>query len=345
MSNVETNLIKPFPVAFSGHTLKYEIECICKIFLPMRKFTFLYDTTQLPEDAEEGAVLILEQLGEQSRFWVQVQYRGQVMEQEQQFPACSPETEKQLCEYRFSAMLFRLLEEITDLHPAWGLLTGIRPVKKVQPLLGQGLSKAEVCEKLHEKYWIAPEKLSLVYDTAMVQQPLLEKTPKHGISLYVSIPFCPTRCSYCSFVSHSIAQAQNLIPAYLEKLCEELKIWGQLVREQELLVDTVYFGGGTPTSLTAAQLEQVMTAVQENIHLSPVREYCVEAGRPDTITSEKLETLRRFGVDRISVNPQTMQDHVLETIGRKHTTAQTVEAFRMARAAGFENINMDLIAA
>ena len=344
MSNVETNLIKPFPVAFSGHTLKYEIECICKIFLPMRKFTFLYDTTQLPADAEEGAVLILEQLGEQSRFWVQVQYRGQVMEQEQQFPACSPETEKQLCEYRFSAMLFRLLEEITDLHPAWGLLTGIRPVKKVQPLLGQGLSKAEVCEKLHEKYWIAPEKLSLVYDTAMVQQPLLEKTPKHGISLYVSIPFCPTRCSYCSFVSHSIAQAQNLIPAYLEKLCEELKIWGQLVREQELLVDTVYFGGGTPTSLTAAQLEQVLTAVQENFDLSHLREYCVEAGRPDTITSEKLETLRRFGVDRISVNPQTMQDHVLETIGRKHTTAQTVEAFRMARAAGFENINMDLIA-
>ena len=344
MSNVETNLIKPFPVAFSGHTLKYEIECICKIFLPMRKFTFLYDTTQLPAGAEEGAVLILEQLGEQSRFGVQVQYRGQVMEQEQQFPACSPETEKQLCEYRFSAMLFRLLEEITDLHPAWGLLTGIRPVKKVQPLLGQGLSKAEVCEKLHEKYWIAPEKLSLVYDTAMVQQPLLEKTPKHGISLYVSIPFCPTRCSYCSFVSHSIAQAQNLIPAYLEKLCEELKIWGQLVREQELLVDTVYFGGGTPTSLTAAQLEQVLTAVQENFDLSHLREYCVEAGRPDTITSEKLETLRRFGVDRISVNPQTMQDHVLETIGRKHTTAQTVEAFRMARAAGFENINMDLIA-
>ena len=344
MSNVETNLIKPFPVAFSGHTLKYEIECICKIFLPMRKFTFLYDTTRLPADAEEGAVLILEQLGEQSRFWVQVQYRGQVMEQEQQFPACSPETEKQLCEYRFSAILFRLLEEITDLHPAWGLLTGIRPVKKVQPLLGQGLSKAEVCEKLHEKYWIAPEKLSLVYDTAMVQQPLLEKTPKHGISLYVSIPFCPTRCSYCSFVSHSIAQAQNLIPAYLEKLCEELKIWGQLVREQELLVDTVYFGGGTPTSLTAAQLEQVLTAVQENFDLSHLREYCVEAGRPDTITSEKLETLRRFGVDRISVNPQTMQDHVLETIGRKHTTAQTVEAFRMARAAGFENINMDLIA-
>ena len=260
------------------------------------------------------------------------------------FPACSPETDKQLCEYRFSAMLFRLLEQITDLHPAWGLLTGIRPVKKVQPYLGKGYTKAEVCEKLHEKFWISPEKLSLVYDTAIVQQPLLEKTPKRGISLYLSIPFCPTRCSYCSFVSHSIEQAHKLIPGYLEKLCEELVIWGQLVREQELLVDTVYFGGGTPTSLTAEQLEQVLTAVQDNFDLSHLREYCVEAGRPDTITPEKLKTLKRFGVDRISVNPQTMQDSVLETIGRKHTTAQTVEAFRMARAAGFDNINMDLIA-
>ena len=344
MPNVETNLTKPFPVVFSGHTLKYEIECICKIFLPIRKFTFLYDTAQLPEDAEEGAVLTLEQQGSQSRFFVRVQYLGKTLEQEQFFPACSPETDKQLCEYRFSAMLFRLLEQITDLHPAWGLLTGIRPVKKVQPYLGKGYTKAEVCEKLHEKFWISPEKLSLVYDTAIVQQPLLEKTPKRGISLYLSIPFCPTRCSYCSFVSHSIEQAHKLIPGYLEKLCEELVIWGQLVREQELLVDTVYFGGGTPTSLTAEQLEQVLTAVQDNFDLSHLREYCVEAGRPDTITPEKLKTLKRFGVDRISVNPQTMQDSVLETIGRKHTTAQTVEAFRMARAAGFDNINMDLIA-
>ena len=135
-------------------------------------------------------------------------------------------------------MLFRLLEQITDLHPAWGLLTGIRPVKKVQPYLGKGYTKAEVCEKLHEKFWISPEKLSLVYDTAIVQQPLLEKTPKRGISLYLSIPFCPTRCSYCSFVSHSIEQAHKLIPGYLENLCEELVIWGQLVREQDLLVDT-----------------------------------------------------------------------------------------------------------
>ena len=324
----ETKTPKPFPIVFSGHTLKYEIECICKIFLPIRKFTFSYDATELPADAEEGAVLTLEQLESSTRFYVQVRYLGQKLEQTQDFPPCFPESEKQLCEYRFSAILFRLLEQITDIHPAWGLLTGIRPVKKVQPLLEQGLSKEEVCQKLHEKYWISPEKLSLVYDTALVQQPLLANTPKHGISLYLSIPFCPTRCSYCSFVSHSIAQAHQLIPGYLEKLCEELKLWGQLVREQGLLVDTVYFGGGTPTSLTAPQLAQVLTAVQENFDLSHLREYCVEAGRPDTITPEKLKTLKQFGVDRISVNPQTMNQETLDIIGRRHTVEETKQALR-----------------
>lgn len=344
MPNVETNLTKPFPVVFSGHTLKYEIECICKIFLPIRKFTFLYDTAQLPEDAEEGAVLTLEQQGSQSRFFVRVQYLGKTLEQEQFFPACSPETDKQLCEYRFSAMLFRLLEQITDLHPAWGLLTGIRPVKKVQPYLGKGYTKAEVCEKLHEKFWISPEKLSLVYDTAIVQQPLLEKTPKRGISLYLSIPFCPTRCSYCSFVSHSIAQAKHLMPEYIRLLCRELEIWGDIIQKLQVTVDTIYFGGGTPTSISAEALEQLLQTVVRVFDLSKVREFCVEAGRPDTITREKLEVLKRYGVDRISVNPQTMEDAVLQQIGRKHTSAQIAEAFQLAREIGFTNINMDLIA-
>lgn len=345
MTNHANNLRQPFPIALCGHTLKYEIECICKIFLPTTKFTFFYETTELPEGADEGAVLTLEQLaGEQTCFFVRVQYRGQKVEKTQLFPKCDPVKDKSLCEHRFSAILYRILEQQTDLHPAWGLLTGIRPVKKVQPLLEQGLSKKEICQKLHEQYWIAPEKAQLTYNTAIVQQPLLEQTPEHAISLYVSIPFCPTRCSYCSFVSHSVEQAYQLIPDYLNKLCEELVIWGEMVHELGLTIDTVYFGGGTPTSLTAGQLEQVLSAVQNNFDLSHLREYCVEAGRPDTITAEKLAVLRKFNISRISVNPQTMQDAVLETIGRKHTTAQTIEAFQLARKAGFDNINMDLIA-
>lgn len=345
MTNNQTAAPKPFPIALCGHTLKYEIECICKIFLPVTKFAFFYDMAFLPEGETDGAILTLEQPDEeQTRFFVQVTYHGTTLDETQIFPKCDPVQEKALCEYRFSAMLFRILEQLTDLHPAWGLLTGIRPVKKVQPLLEQGLSKEQVCETLREQYWIAPEKAELTYNTAVVQQPLLLETPKNAVSLYVSIPFCPTRCSYCSFVSHSVEQAYKLIPDYLDKLCEELAIWGDMVRELGLTIDTVYFGGGTPTSLTAEQLEQVLSAVQKNFDLSHLREYCVEAGRPDTITAEKLAVLRQYDISRISVNPQTMQDSVLETIGRKHTTQQTIEAFRLAREAGFDNINMDLIA-
>ncbi|MGN1404471.1 MAG: coproporphyrinogen dehydrogenase HemZ, partial [Ruminococcus sp.] len=300
MTNNQTAAPKPFPIALSGHTLKYEIECICKIFLPVTKFAFIYDMASLPEGETDGAVLTLEQPNEeQTRFFVQVTYHGTTLNDTQIFPKCDPVQEKALCEYHFSAMLFRILEQLTDLHPAWGLLTGIRPVKKVQPLLEQGLSKEQVCEKLREQYWIAPEKAELTYNTAVVQQPLLLETPKNAVSLYVSIPFCPTRCSYCSFVSHSVEQAHKLIPDYLDKLCEELAIWGDMVWELGLTIDTVYFGGGTPTSLTAEQLEQVLSAVQKNFDLSHLREYCVEAGRPDTITAEKLAVLRKYDISRI----------------------------------------------
>lgn len=344
MQNKEQPTIQPFPVALCGHTLKYEIECILKIFIPATKFDFLYEAATLPADTEKGAVLTLSQEEQQTVFTVSVWYKGQSQTKTESHPSCDPITEKSHCEYIFSTILYRILEQLTDLHPAWGLLTGIRPVKKVQPFLEQGLSEDEICQKLHAQYWIAPEKLTLAYQTAIVQQPLLRETPKHAVSLYVSIPFCPTRCSYCSFVSHSVEQAHRLIPDYLNRLCDELAIWGKMVRELHLTIDTVYFGGGTPTALTAPQLEQVLAAVAQNFDLSHLREYCVEAGRPDTITMEKLEVMRKYQVSRISVNPQTMQDSVLETIGRRHTTQQTKDAFALARKAGFDNINMDLIA-
>lgn len=337
--------IQPFPVALFGHTLKYEIECILKLFLPATRFAFLYDTQSLPESSSEGAVLSLSETKDHSSvFSVCILVNGQQRNAVEKRTYCNPVLEKAACEYQFSKMLYRLLENVTDLHPAWGLLTGIRPVKKVQPLLAQNMTQKEIFRFLSDTYWITPEKIQLAYDTAMVQQPLLLQTPKNAISLYISIPFCPTRCSYCSFVSHSVEQAQKLIPDYLNRLCDELAIWGELVTAFGLKIDTVYFGGGTPTALSAKQLEQVLTAVDRNFSLENVREYCVEAGRPDTITAEKLAVMKQHHITRISVNPQTMQNHVLETIGRKHTAEQTVTAFQMARAAEFDNINMDLIA-
>jgi oxygen-independent coproporphyrinogen-3 oxidase len=162
----------------------------------------------------------------------------------------------------------------------------------------------------------------------------------------VSIPFCPTRCSYCSFVSHSIGteNARKLVPQYVEKLCEEIQFTAKKAKENGLVLTTVYWGGGTPTTLDADQLDKVLTAIEDNFDLSKCQEYTVEAGRPDTITQEKLHILKKHGVNRISINPQTFNDDVLKEIGRKHTTALTVEKYNLAREIGFDSINMDLIA-
>ncbi|MFR0881480.1 MAG: coproporphyrinogen dehydrogenase HemZ [Oscillospiraceae bacterium] len=164
------------------------------------------------------------------------------------------------------------------------------------------------------------------------------------ISVYISIPFCPTRCSYCSFISHSMDSAKKLIPDYVRYLCREIEITGKIINELGLKTDTVYFGGGTPTSLEASQLKIITDKLAECIDISSVREYNIEAGRPDTITAEKLKVIKNAGVTRISVNPQTLNDNVLKIIGRRHSAEDTIKAFYMARDIGFDNINMDLIA-
>ena len=226
------------------------------------------------------------------------------------------------------------------------MVTGIRPVKKVNELLERGLGKAEIFSALKEKYFVSDEKLELACRTAVTQAEALKALDKRSYSLYVSVPFCPSRCSYCSFVSHSIesAGAKKLLPDYVKKLCEEIAQTAEIAEELGLRLDTIYIGGGTPTALSAEQLEAVMSAVKKNFDISKIREYTVEAGRSDTITEKKLEIIRDFGATRISVNPQTMNDSVLEAIGRRHTAKDVVSAFEAARRLGFGNINMDVIA-
>ncbi len=343
-----------FPIVLAGHSLKYEIECIAKIFLPCQSFQFLFPDADADNPLPAGEVGIfcrLTQSSDATLFYVQttLHQNGETLLDVRTIPPCDPTNsrkEKKRCESVFGDMLFVQLQRLTGIDPPWGTLTGIRPIQKIQPLLRAGVPKAEIFQQLQEQYRVHPEKIRLAYDTAVVQEPLLRATPEKSVSLYLSIPFCPSRCSYCSFVSHAITapSAAKRIPAYVEKLCEELIIWGDIVRRLGLRVDTVYVGGGTPTVLSSQQIEKILTAVQENFDLSSLREYCVEAGRPDTITPEKFQVMRQFGVDRVSVNPQTMQQDVLDRVGRQHTVAQTVEAFQMAREAGFQNINMDLIA-
>lgn len=336
---------QPFRVVLYGHTLKYEIECILKVFIPATKFAFYYEDTAPLQSCERAAFLQLKQGKQFTWFFCTVWHQGERKRCAVKLPRCNPETDKQTCEYQFSRMLFACLQPLTGLEVPWGLLTGIRPVRKVINMMAEtGLSQEAVMEQLRTKYLVSEEKLDLLRHTVAVQQPLLQQTPPCSIGLYISIPFCPTRCSYCSFVSHSIEQAKHLMPDYIRLLCKELEIWGQMVKDLQVTVDTIYFGGGTPTSISADDLRQLLETVQRVFDLSQIREYCVEAGRPDTITREKLEVLYEYGVDRISINPQTMQDAVLQRIGRQHTAGEIVKAFQMAREIGFININMDLIA-
>ncbi len=250
---------------------------------------------------------------------------------------------KQL-EHKFAALLYGLLSQLTGLTPQWGVLTGIRPVRLFLTQMENGLDEPALRRHFIGERQVSEERFQLALDTARIERPLLSRLSERDFSLYVSIPFCPTRCAYCSFVSHSIGRAAKLIPAYLDRLCEELADLARIVSELGLRLRTVYFGGGTPTSLTAEQLARLMDTISDLFDLSGLWEYTVEAGRPDTVTAEKLRTIRSHGAHRISINPQTLEEGVLREIGRRHTSAQLLEAYQMARSEGFDSINMDLIA-
>ena len=206
------------------------------------------------------------------------------------------------------------------------------------------MSKSEIYDILQNEYLVSAEKCDIAYMTAMTQENIIKKLSDKTFSLYISIPFCPTRCSYCSFVSQSIENCESLIPEYVDNLCREIRYTATLVNKIGLILDTVYFGGGTPTTLSAQQLSRIMDAVSSSFDMSNVREYTVEAGRPDTITAEKLDILKRKGCTRLSVNPQSLSDSVLEAIGRKHTAKQFFDSYRLAVNTGFGSVNTDIIA-
>ncbi|MBQ9515795.1 MAG: coproporphyrinogen dehydrogenase HemZ, partial [Ruminococcus sp.] len=188
------------------------------------------------------------------------------------------------------------------------------------------------------------EKTALAKTVAANQGAIISRSGRRSFSLYVSIPFCPTRCNYCSFVSQSIEKAKKLIDEYLPLLLNEIRYTSQLARQLNLRLESVYIGGGTPTTLSAEQLDLLLSEIEADFDMSRCVEFTVEAGRPDTVTREKLLALKRHAVTRISINPQTFSDTVLQAIGRRHTTQQTLDAFYLARELGFDNINMDLIA-
>ena len=239
---------------------------------------------------------------------------------------------------------YRAAVELTGRRPAWGALTGVRPVKLPTRAMEGGMTPAQAEKELRQRYDVSPLRRRLAMDCAKASLAVKREQGPRDLSLYLGIPFCPSRCAYCSFISADVKGCLKLVEPFLETLREEIALSGELTRQAGMRVRSVYVGGGTPTTLSAEQLTEVLSALGQAFDLSSCEEYTVEAGRPDTITREKLSALRRAGADRVSVNPQTLRDEVLAAIGRRHTAEQVLSAYALAREAGFAAVNMDLIA-
>ena len=237
--------------------------------------------------------------------------------------------------------IYRFLEKETGKSPKWGILTGIRPVKLAGEMTDK-IGPEDTLKSLKEDYLLHNEKSTLITDILGYQRKLLGKPAHDSLSMYIGIPFCPTRCLYCSFTSNQVKKPE--IDRYLEALHKEIEYCGLKLRERNDVLESLYIGGGTPTTLDEFQLAELLEKVKNSFDLSNLKEFTVEAGRPDTITPEKLKVIKDYGVGRISINPQSMKQGTLDLIGRAHTTEQTLDAFRMAREAGIECINADLIA-
>ena len=312
-----------------SHPFRYEMEALCRMFLHGRELKITEEAEIPPKEDYIYTAL------EGDEITVKAKIDGKYAE--------AKRTAENEHARNMELAVFGVLTEILSIRPKWGVLTGIRPVKLAMQLHDMGLSEEEIRKKLKEERLVSDEKLDLRLTTIEHELEIRASSRPNSVSLYISIPFCPSRCSYCTFTSHSVEKAAKLIPQYVELLCDELKDIAVLIDEIGLHLETVYMGGGTPTVLTAKQLDRVLSTVNESFDMTGVRELTVEAGRPDTITAEKLAVLKKNGVGRISINPQTMDDEVLAAIGRKHTAEDVKNAFALAKTFGFDSINMDLI--
>ncbi len=326
-----------------GHRFNYELEKLTRLFFPFERVDFAQKGEGIPIN-DLFATAFVEEKSNNFYLSASAGIGGKTVEKKVKFSLCDITAnlpEKEL-EHRLAALLFECYVGLTGYRPDWGILTGIRPAKLYRRF-EQALDTAGADQYFKDRFLISNKKLKLLKATAKSEDEIILKSRPGCISVYVSIPFCPSRCSYCSFVSHSIENASQLIPLYLKLLCKEIEYTAEIIKRLNLKVMTVYIGGGTPTTLSASQLEVLLKKIHSCFG-DNFEELTVEAGRPDTITKEKLEVIKNMGVSRISINPQTMNDGVLKAIGRRHTADDTVKAFYLAREIGFNNINMDLIA-
>lgn len=313
-----------------NHNFHFELENLTRLFFPNEKITVIRDFSEIQPP------YIYTEVSDKITISVNI---GSYNKSETAVKKLTDDDNELVS----AQLLYKLLCDFTGLTQPWGILTGVRPVKLLRRLAEES-SEEQAVKKFENDFFVSNEKIALSRETEHNERKILELSRPESFSLYVGIPFCPSRCSYCSFVMASIERAEKLIEPYTKLLCEEIKRTAEIANKLGLRLETVYFGGGTPTTLSAEQLDTVLRTVNKSFDMSTCREFTVEAGRPDTIDSAKLFALKENKVDRISINPQTTNDEVLKTIGRKHTAKQFFDAFELARKCGFDNINTDLIA-
>jgi len=327
-----------------GHDYQYAAEQMLLTLFPGQRPE--YAPSGVPA-GEDGAVLSLSQ----GPVWVTASavltWKGARYAARRRCPAAElkdPLSTDRACQRILKLAFYDAGAAALGAHPPWGALTGVRPVKLPTRAMLRGDSPARARRTLTGLYHVSPLRAELAMDCARAALRARETLRRDEVSLYIGIPFCPTRCAYCSFISADVGRALKLVEPFLDLLCREVAAAGRALKERGVFIRTVYMGGGTPTTLTAPQLERLLSAMEDHLPLARCTEFTVEAGRPDTITPDRMAVLRSHGVDRVSVNPQSMEDHVLSAMGRSHTAADILRAYETARAAGFPAVNMDLIA-
>lgn len=323
-----------------NHGFHYEIENLTRVFFPNEKIEILKESCPSCGCGASHIVTAREYSGDEIILTCSFS-AGEYKKTDADCLSLSCTDDEQ--ERLLAVMLYKILCEYTGLTPPWGILTGVRPIKLFRRLREAG--GEEYAERYFlDKLLVSAPKTELSAVTEKNERRILETSKPNSFSLYVSVPFCPSRCSYCSFVSQSVEKSFKLIEPYVELLCREIEYTGKIAKELSLRLESVYIGGGTPTTLNVCQLEAVMGAINRSFDMSFCREFTVEAGRPDTVTEEKLLAIKRCGGRRISINPQTLNNEILRQIGRRHTSEEFFQAYETAKRVGFDHINTDLIA-
>ena len=324
-----------------GHDERYVVEQSLMNLFPGEKP--VYEPIGPGED--NWAVITVDDTPGLCRVTVELSHQGKTASQHLDAPLSGTAFQQEgQRRHAIGRCFFLAARAVTGDTPPWGMLTGVRPDKPATWALAEGRAPEDVRAMLEQAYFVTPDRAALAVETGAAALAVSRDLAPRDIAVYVGIPFCPTRCAYCSFVSQSVEKSFALVEPYVDALVAEIRAGGEMVRRAGLRVRSFYMGGGTPTTLTAGQMDRVLSAWEASFDRDGCREVTVEAGRPDTITADKLAVLQSHGVTRISVNPQTMEDHVLRAIGRRHTAAAIDEAMELVCRYHFPHVNMDLIA-